>query len=84
MLIPFDAAWPEADETVLCNEHLALQSPVDDFLVGCQLGPCAGRATTFMDRLWYSPGIVHHFLRDDWLRTRIMDGKDTSAISRGG
>ena len=35
-----------------------------------------------MDRLWYTPGIVHDFFTDDWLRTRIMDGKDTSAISR--
>ena len=47
MLIAFDAAWPDADETLLCGEHLALQSVVDDLLVGGKLGPCAGRAKNF-------------------------------------
>ena len=48
MAFPFSSCMMQlglkpTDETLLCGEHLALQSAVDDFSVGCILG-VGGRA----------------------------------------
>ena len=43
------------EETLLCGEYLALQSAVDDFSVGCKLGPFDGRAKLS----WIVCGTLH-------------------------
>ena len=79
------AAWPDADrrDAPLRRTHCSTIY-FGRFLGGWQTGTLRWSGKNFHGSSRYSPRIVHHSSRDDWPRTRIMDGKDPSAISPGG